>query len=864
MSRSGRKRHSKWDLKEVPQLPLESVQADDRSGKSNLPFYGKEPQPGQRASEVAGPNGKKKWGSQNNESNYKDNNKYLEGTMAWDADGSYGMKMSPGFDEWRQQNRTPSPKGSWSRSLRGRSWSRSRSRSRSWSRSRSRSRSRSPARGFKRESGVTDRRSRSGGLAQPCRDFAAGRCRRGDHCQFLHHANQNYEDKRHSESGLADSWESRKISGSSKYANLDDVREYPMRSGRSVNCCNDFLKGRCRRGESCKYVHHSASDGLGKSDGNDMLVDRGKDRSRDASSERIYEHEPRRNGDIPCKFYAAGNCRKGRYCRFSHQSQTYSSLGGRSHDDRWRVDHNLDKAEQWMEGPKWSDTNNILDPENLSEVKNGKMGTPETRITEWPMDDRLDCHLDKEKGMWIGPTNNDKAVESNDKICHQYRSEKNDSELGVSKQVGTEKWICGMENSAAWDYGVYSPNDINKKEPVYTTQSSQSLTSSKTSLPMHEPGIITHEPSGQMHCTAAAIQPMIFKKSFCQQNLSSIEGDVLAVQSDDKNAIEHCPGLQLDLNFSADVLPCQNFEPNGNNSSTKPLSSLNLVGQGQPAFPKTLPRGEKVENAQNHGKFSEGESNKPDNGDAKEILSTQNMVSGEQLAQLTNLSASLAQLFESGQQLPQLYAALNSTTATEYTPSLANSAGPVAPAMAAPILPNLTAESQKQYDPICDSIEPIMPGGPNDGNSCKTGILEDLNHAEPVPNCEVNESNGIAARESKKADEEETPGNGLLLNVDTNGKVDEGKKSKDAKGIRAFKFSLVEFVKELLKPTWKDGQISKEAYKIIVKKVVDKVTSTVQGAHIPQTQEKIDHYLSFSKPKLTKLVQAYLEKHQKS
>ena len=39
------------------------------------------------------------------------------------------------------------------------------------------------------------------------------------------------------------------------------------------------------------------------------------------------------------------------------------------------------------------------------------------------------------------------------------------------------------------------------------------------------------------------------------------------------------------------------------------------------------------------------------------------------------------------------------------------------------------------------------------------------------------------------------------------------------KGNRAFKFALVEFVKELLKPTWKDGQITKEDYKTIVKKI---------------------------------------------
>ncbi|CAN6458512.1 unnamed protein product [Victoria cruziana] len=81
--------------------------------------------------------------------------------------------------------------------------------------------------------------------------------------------------------------------------------------------------------------------------------------------------------------------------------------------------------------------------------------------------------------------------------------------------------------------------------------------------------------------------------------------------------------------------------------------------------------------------------------------------------------------------------------------------------------------------------------------------------------------------------------------------------------MRMFKFALVEVVKEMLKPTWKEGRMSKEAHKTIVKKVVDKVTSTLQGPQIPNTQERIDQYLAFSKPKLTKLVQAYVEKYLK-
>ncbi|WVZ22630.1 hypothetical protein V8G54_001174 [Vigna mungo] len=84
---------------------------------------------------------------------------------------------------------------------------------------------------------------------------------------------------------------------------------------------------------------------------------------------------------------------------------------------------------------------------------------------------------------------------------------------------------------------------------------------------------------------------------------------------------------------------------------------------------------------------------------------------------------------------------------------------------------------------------------------------------------------------------------------------EDAKTVNDVKGIQAFKFELVEFVKELLDPAWKCGKIKKEDYKTIVKKVADKVTDTVQPPHIPQTKEQIDLYLSVSKTKIDKLVQ---------
>lgn len=91
---------------------------------------------------------------------------------------------------------------------------------------------------------------------------------------------------------------------------------------------------------------------------------------------------------------------------------------------------------------------------------------------------------------------------------------------------------------------------------------------------------------------------------------------------------------------------------------------------------------------------------------------------------------------------------------------------------------------------------------------------------------------------------------------------DKGKKGKDSKQLKMFKVALADFVKEALKPTWKDGQMSREVHKTIVKKVVDKVTSTVENT--PPTKEKIDVYMTYSKEKLNKLVQAYVGKYAKA
>ncbi|XP_074587242.1 protein FRIGIDA-ESSENTIAL 1-like [Curcuma longa] len=97
-----------------------------------------------------------------------------------------------------------------------------------------------------------------------------------------------------------------------------------------------------------------------------------------------------------------------------------------------------------------------------------------------------------------------------------------------------------------------------------------------------------------------------------------------------------------------------------------------------------------------------------------------------------------------------------------------------------------------------------------------------------------------------------------------NSRVDKVKYTKESKAMKIFHAALVEFLKELLKPSWKEGRLNKDTHKLIVKKAADKVLGVLQPHQVPNGPEAIDQYLSSSKPKLLKLVEAYVDKHSKS
>ncbi|KAL3341095.1 hypothetical protein AABB24_025580 [Solanum stoloniferum] len=87
--------------------------------------------------------------------------------------------------------------------------------------------------------------------------------------------------------------------------------------------------------------------------------------------------------------------------------------------------------------------------------------------------------------------------------------------------------------------------------------------------------------------------------------------------------------------------------------------------------------------------------------------------------------------------------------------------------------------------------------------------------------------------------------------------------NKESRVMKHFHAALVEFVKELLRPTWSEGLMSKDAYKMIVKKTIDKVVNSLHPNQIPGTAESIRQYLDLSQQKLAKLIEAYVEKYGK-
>ncbi|KAJ0240115.1 hypothetical protein HA466_0227970 [Hirschfeldia incana] len=84
------------------------------------------------------------------------------------------------------------------------------------------------------------------------------------------------------------------------------------------------------------------------------------------------------------------------------------------------------------------------------------------------------------------------------------------------------------------------------------------------------------------------------------------------------------------------------------------------------------------------------------------------------------------------------------------------------------------------------------------------------------------------------------------------------------KVMRQFRTAVVENIKEMLKPLWREGRLSKDVHNMIVKRATEKIVSAAVQLHqVPTNSESVEKYLNTSGTRIVKLVEGYVEKYGK-
>lgn len=152
--------------------------------------------------------------------------------------------------------------------------------------------------------------------------------------------------------------------------------------------------------------------------------------------------------------------------------------------------------------------------------------------------------------------------------------------------------------------------------------------------------------------------------------------------------------------------------------------------------------------------------------------------------------------------------------------------------------------SGTSYDPLSDSIEPIKKSNPL--------LVPDQLSSKLATEPEADELGEEVVGAVENGSPETVANAGPSSTVTVTGSKERNK--EESRSMKLLKVALADYVKEVLKPAWQQGNISKDAFKTIVKKTVDKVSASVPSHHIPKTPSKISQYVEASQQKVTKLV----------
>ncbi|XP_062191877.1 zinc finger CCCH domain-containing protein 55-like [Phragmites australis] len=810
----------------------------------------------------------------------------------------YSSRLPSDPDAWRQRSRSPSPRGVWNRSRRNRSRSRSRSRNRS--RSRSRSRSKGRGRGRSRSPYFADRgsewrveRGRTSGGPLPCRDFVAGRCRRGLNCRFLHEDGEHRPFEEHYPAGprerygyqskeSMDSREQNDFLQSRQSRNRYDdgtwERSEPRRDYRSTEQCHNFVKGRCSRGASCRYAHDdsAASHGGWRDEVRESAHDRvGPDSSYGNRTEQ------RRVNKNPCKFFAEGRCRRGENCPYLHEEAPQRQMGLSAPDEPLNYNDGRTARGNFS---NWDEQNNamhatsqILPRGDRENVASQSIGRNDSR---YEYENRHSKDAGKSQYLIIPEEDFGSLVQNKPEVAALQQPQlltpvqTSADSMNNDKVSGTDgQSAAATAGNLSMQTGMHAANIIAEQNLGQILQSQAAIPQIPRPpiLPVttHSQNITSSLPSNShMQQSKFSVHPQeqfVVPQAAANNSTPSLQGQPVA---------PHMGHNKHGYGLGAQALPNLSAH-NGHNFIVAGQVPQNVqtvhAGQSQAQATMDMPRlgqdsgAQSIQNMQNFQPVAPNVQTQSQSLQGLSLVPTStsadmvgppvshNAAKSEELQRVT---ASLAQFFGNAglgagtvglqSSEPNMNSSLM-VTSSAAPPAIQPNPWPWAQQQAGMVQSALSIPSE-QHQQAPQTFQIPMAVGSSNGN---TMLLP--HSGVPTGHTAASVVNETMPSENKKGETK-----------DSDGEAQDGdnKKSKDSKALKMFKIALADFVKEALKPTWKEGQLSREVHKTIVKKVVDKVISTVENT--PPTKEKIDIYMSYSKEKLNKLVQAYVGKYAKT
>lgn len=582
--------------------------------------------------------------------------------------------------------------------------------------------------------------------------------------------------------------------------------------------CKEFMRGTCKWGASCRFSHHASSGDISDQGG------------RNASFGRDHDHRTGENGKSVCRYFLAGNCNRAN-CRFSHDGPTASNPESRSHDGGEGCSLVSERG-PWN-GPTWDDVEKVP---NINKATRWSESRGATRHNADAIQiGMLDNTWGHESRTWDSAQSTEKASGNFEYLSpHGWKEDRRDT--GPTKSM-TKEDFGGHES--------LTPGALESKnmEPMSTYG--------------HKQG------NSDKHFSTSKDHELSMGSNI-QEHLNVMGDNVVKAFSFG----ELDGGRKTPNSVSTMIMPGQNVDQDGAGK----MSSHSLVSNDNILYQTSA---QNIDlNGPSQVLSSVLSKERPEMLEHANLQTFSNLVPSGQDAQKIYRAESLTQKFVNDQGMSHPHAVFNPQTSTQLINSLQSLVPSFGMTYAQPnpaARPNLLGDGTE----LGNSNQP--PGNLPHLFEQKSQLpLEQFSPLSPG-NAEVEKTHGSKLQNSEfqKSKQQETTGGseieviqrnddaeckGKMENihkksVNDDGKTEDAAGNKDEKETRLFKNALIEFVKEILKPTWKEGRMSREVHKTVVKKVVDKVTSSIQADHVPKTQDRIEQYLSHCKSKITKLVQ---------